>query len=130
MFADKSSSSFMSSSIEISLWSFATSSSLAPLSCLLTADMWKEAVRREIGAVHAGWKAARSDDCGRTALVERRAADRGAVRARFRRASIVVRVSVDGFAVFRGQFDRQDGNLIRSQRRNFSKAQARAGWLI
>ena len=58
-----------------------------PLSCLRAADMWKEAVRRGIGAAHAGWKAdvCRSDDCGRTALVENRAADRGALRARLRR---------------------------------------------
>jgi hypothetical protein len=43
-------------------------------------------------AVHAGWKAAvlrNTKDCWRTVLVERRAADRGAVRARFRRASIL-----------------------------------------
>lgn len=52
--------------------------------------MEKDAVRRGIGAAHAaGWKACRSDDCGRTALVEKRAADRGALRARFLRDIIV-----------------------------------------
>jgi hypothetical protein len=53
--------------------------------------MWKDAVSRGTEAAHAGWKAAvwRRDGCGRIALVERRAAERGALRARFRRASIV-----------------------------------------
>jgi len=90
MLAERSSSSFMPSSMEISLWSFATSSSLAPSSCLLTADIWKAAVRRGIGAAH-GWNAAAGrNDCGRTALVEKRAAERGALRARVRRESIVL----------------------------------------
>jgi hypothetical protein len=43
-------------------------------------------------AAHDGWKAAvwrNTDDCGRTALVEKRAAARGAVRAIFRRPSMV-----------------------------------------
>jgi hypothetical protein len=62
-----------------------------PSSCLL-AETWKEAVSLGTDAVHAGWKAAvlrRTEDCARTALIERRAADRGAARARFRRASIL-----------------------------------------
>jgi hypothetical protein len=57
--------------------------------------MWKEAV--SLGtAAQDGWKAAvwrNIDDCGRTALVERRAAERGALRARFRRPSMLRVVS-------------------------------------
>jgi hypothetical protein len=59
--------------------------------------MWKAAVSRGTDAVHAGWKAAvwrRSEDCGRTAW-DRRAADRGALRARFRKASIFCVVCLD-----------------------------------
>jgi len=92
MLVERSSSSFMSSSMEISLCSFATSSSpTALLSSLLAADTCKAAV--SLGtAGHAGWKAAvwrKRVGCGRAALVEMRAAERGAVRARFRRASMV-----------------------------------------
>jgi hypothetical protein len=63
----------------------------APLSCLL-AETWKAAVSLGTAAAHDGWNVAvwqNTDDCGRTALVERRAAARGAVRARFRRPSMV-----------------------------------------
>lgn len=62
---------------------------LAPLSCLL-AETWKEAVSLGTEA-HDGWNAAvwrNTEDCGRMALVERRAAERGALRARFRRPSM------------------------------------------
>lgn len=61
-------------------------------SCLLIADMWKDAASLGTCAAHAGWYAAvaRATVHGvRAVLTERRAAERGAVRARFRRASIV-----------------------------------------
>lgn len=64
----------------------------ALLSCRRAAEMWKDAVSRGTEAAHAGWTAKlwrRSEACGRAAWVERRAADRGALRARLRRASIV-----------------------------------------
>lgn len=51
-------------------------------------------MRRGATAAHAGWTAAdgrrsRREGGGQVALVERRAAERGALRARLRRASIV-----------------------------------------
>jgi hypothetical protein len=53
--------------------------------------MWKAAV--SLGAwLHVGWKAdtfVNAEGCGRTALVERRAMERGAVRARFRMANMM-----------------------------------------
>lgn len=50
--------------------------------------MWNEAARRGADWDHDGWKAAvlSRDGCGRIAFVEKRAADRGAERARFLRA--------------------------------------------
>jgi hypothetical protein len=63
-------------------------------SCLLAAEMWKEAVSLGTDCLHTGWKAAvclNREGCGRIALVEKRAAERGAERARFRRANIADR---------------------------------------
>lgn len=79
--------------------------------------MEKDAVRRGIGAAHAaGWKACRSDDCGRTALVEKRAADRGALRARFLR-DIIVNKRVYEFGVLSDDKFQYDGNAIDGSRR-------------
>lgn len=61
------------------------------LSCLRAADMWNEAVSLGIDVAHAGWNAVVGRSragVGRAALVVRRAADRGALRARVFRASM------------------------------------------
>ena len=57
--------------------------------------MWKEAARRGVW-VHAGSTAAgrTRDDCGRMALADRRAAERGVARAMFLRPSILMEGNV------------------------------------
>lgn len=66
-------------------------------SCLRAADKWNDAASLGAAGAHAGGHATArrsSDDCGRVAVEDRRAADRGAARARFRRASMAC--GVDG----------------------------------
>ena len=71
-------------------------------------------------AVHAGWKAAvwRRAACGRTAFVEKRAADRGTLRARFRRESIVFAGFMVGFAKYDGSnwFVKKEERQMRRRR--------------